>query len=116
MATDNRDREALSRERIAASDFQPLTEAATQKPSGRGPLRALALAAIGLVALLVLGFLFTARSVQIAVEAESPHTIDIDGLALPLGERFLIRSGDYDLRVSAPGYLEHTGILSVSGE
>lgn len=107
----------VSRERIAASDFQPLTESAGRPPgSRRGPLRAVAIAGAALAVLLVLGFLFTARSVQIAVDAETPASIDIDGLALPLGERFMIRSGEYDLHISAPGYVDYTGTLTVSGE
>ncbi|MEQ8515154.1 MAG: hypothetical protein RIC38_06075, partial [Chromatocurvus sp.] len=95
MSEDTGNRNQLNRERIAASDFQPLAESAPQASSSRGLWRALAFAAAGLVVLLILGFLFTARSVQIAVEAETPASIDIDGLALPLGERFMIRSGDY---------------------
>lgn len=107
----------VSRERIAASDFQPLTGAA-ERPAGsrRGPLRAVAIVGAAIAVLLVLGFLFTARSVQIAVDAEAPASIDIDGLAVPLGERFMIRSGDYDLHISAPGYVDYTGTLTVSGE
>ena len=116
MSPQNRDTDQLNRERIAASDFQPLTENVARETSWRGPLRSIAVIALGLVTLLVLGFLFTARSVQIAVDAERSHSIDIDGVALPLGERFLIRAGDYDLRISAPGYVDYTGTLSVSGE
>ncbi|TCO74661.1 PEGA domain-containing protein [Chromatocurvus halotolerans] len=115
----NRDDRAadVSRERIAASDFQPLAESAG-RPAGsrRGPLRAVAIAGTAIVVLLVLGFLFTARSVQIAVDSEAPASIDIDGLAVPLGERFMIRSGEYDLHISAPGYVDYAGTLTVSGE
>lgn len=116
MTNDRPDDTALKRERIAASDFQPLAESAPRHAAPRSPWRALVLAGTGLAVLLVLGFLFTARSVQIAVDTDAPASIDIDGLALPLGDRFLIRSGTYALRISAPGYVPHAGTLSVSGE
>ncbi|MFN2328280.1 MAG: PEGA domain-containing protein [Chromatocurvus sp.] len=110
-----RDSQDDSRERIAASDFQPLSDSTGRPPtSRRGPLRALAIAGTAVAVVLVLGFLFTARSVQIAVDAQTPASIDIDGLALPLGERFMIRSGNYDLRVSAEGYTTYQGTLTVS--
>ncbi len=116
MASDDR-RTDVSRERIAASDFQPLAGSAERDAgSRRSPLRALAIAGTAAAVLLVLGFLFTARSVQIAIDAEVPARIDIDGLAVPLGERFMLRSGEYDLHISAPGYVDYTGTLTVSDE
>ncbi|MFN2286786.1 MAG: PEGA domain-containing protein [Chromatocurvus sp.] len=106
----------LSSERVAAADFQPLADSAPQASSRSWRWRSLLFALIGLTVLLILGFLFTARSVQITVDAEAPAAIDIDGLALPLGQRFLIRSGDYELRITAPGYVDYNGTLTVSDD
>lgn len=117
MSSDDKNRRNASRERISASDFQPLSDSSPLAPSSRrGALRALAIAGAVLAVVLLLGFLFTARSVQIVVDAEASASIDIGGLAIPLGERFMIRSGDYALQISAPGYADYTGTLAVSGE
>ncbi len=111
------DKEDSSRERIAASDFQPLQQEAPREGISRpAAARTGLFVTIGLLVFLVLGFLFTARSVQIVVDAEADAEIDIAGLALPLGGRFLIRSGEYDLEVKAPGYAEYSGTLAVSSE
>ena len=40
-------------------------------------------------------------------------SIDISGLHLPFGERFLMRPGSYELNVTAEGYQTYTGSLRV---
>jgi formylglycine-generating enzyme required for sulfatase activity len=88
---------------IAPSAFQPLDGATTTATRQINPLR-WTLAAVALVFLLVMSFLFTARSVQVTVVAESEADVDIGGLLLPFGERFLMRPGDYSISATAPGY------------
>jgi len=56
-------------------------------------------------------FLLTARSLEIKVEAQAKPTLSISGLAIPFGQRFLLRPGNYDVQVGAPGY--HSQTLSV---
>ena len=64
---------------------------------------------VGLISVLVLfaiamWFLFTARSVLFTVEP-AYSDLDIDGgLHLKLGDRYLLRSGAYDLTATAQGY------------
>jgi len=88
---------------IEPSAFQPLDTAATKTPTGKNPLRWLVLCC-ALLFVIIMAFLLTARSLQIVVTAEEEADIAISGLALPFGERYLLRQGDYDVRVTAPGY------------
>jgi formylglycine-generating enzyme required for sulfatase activity len=105
------------RERIAPSSFQPLDSDGGTRTGSRRPWRPGLVVLGALAVVLVLGFLFTARSVQVAVEAEVPAAVDIQGgLAIPLGERYLIRPGDYRLRIEAPGYETYQSALEVNGD
>lgn len=79
------------------------------------PLRWLTGAA-ALVFALAMAFLLSARSLQVIVEAESPVTIDISGFALPFGERYLLRPGDYTLNLMAKGYQPLTTSVTVTRE
>ena len=97
---------------LAAAGFEPLNASAA--PQRQAPWRWLLLALTGLVVLMVLGFLFTARSLEIVVNAEGPATIDVDGWLLPLGQRYLVRPGEYPVRIEVPGYREFTDTLVVT--
>ncbi len=88
---------------IEPSAFQPLGSADAKPPRRRHTGRWLLLACAALFALLM-GFLLSARSLQVLVNAETPADVAISGLALPFGERYLLRPGDYSLRVTAAGY------------
>ena len=101
-------------ERIEATDFQPMGAAsAAPRPSLRQVAIAGIAAAISFLLALAFYFLLTARSVEVAVVAEAPPAIAIDGFALPFGQRFLLRPGSYPLAVSAEGYETHRGTLEV---
>ncbi|PLW68363.1 PEGA domain-containing protein [Pseudohalioglobus lutimaris] len=105
--------QAPSSEPIEPSAFQPLDATATTKKQQGHPLR-WATGAAALVFILVMGFLFSARSLQIIVTAESPANVDIAGLALPFGERFLLRPGDYNVGVVAEGYHPLDTVVTVT--
>ena len=62
-----------------------------------------------------MGFLLTASSLQIIVESESQAEVTISGLALPFGERYLLRPGDYSVAVEAPGYHPFETVVTVTG-
>lgn len=88
---------------IEPSAFQPLDPgAATARRHGH-PGRWLLLAA-ALLFVVVMGFLFTARSLEVVVTAESPAEVSVSGLALPLGDRYLLRPGSYEVKATAEGY------------
>jgi len=99
-------------ERIEAAVFQPLADDRAAPKRRLRPVVIVGAAAAALF-LLALAFLLTARSVEVAVVAEAPAKIDIDGFALPFGQRFLVRPGSYPLAVSAEGYEPHRGTLEV---
>ena len=87
---------------IAPSTFQPLGSDQPSKP--KLPWTWLALALLAALVLAVLWFLLSARSLEIAVNAEGDATVDIQGLAIPMGQRYLIRPGSYTVNVLVAGY------------
>ncbi|MEH6587272.1 MAG: PEGA domain-containing protein [Halioglobus sp.] len=88
---------------IEPSAFEPLGSDAEEKKTRIHPLR-WALGATAVVFIVVMGFLLTARSLQIIVTTESTAEVEISGIALPFGERYLLRPGDYIVSAQAPGY------------
>jgi formylglycine-generating enzyme required for sulfatase activity len=94
------DRQPLA---IEPSAFEPLDPTAAPPPKRSNPLRWVLLGSAAVFAL-VMGFLLTARSLEVVVVAEAPAEVDIEGLALPFGERYLLRPGSYRVDVTAEGY------------
>lgn len=88
---------------IAPSSFTPLGQAATPAPRPRKPGRALLVASLLLFATALL-FLFSARSLHVVVDAQTPAQVSVSGLALPFGTRYLLRPGEYEVRATAEGY------------
>jgi formylglycine-generating enzyme required for sulfatase activity len=90
---------------IAPSGFTPLAEAASKAPGQRRPGRIVLFVCLALFVLAML-FLLSARSLQVVV-AVDPHTsarVTVSGLALPFGQRYLLRPGEYEVSASAEGY------------
>jgi formylglycine-generating enzyme required for sulfatase activity len=109
---------------IQPSAFQPLD------PAGGGPdgkkgfsRRRWLLLGCAALFLLLMFFLLSARSLQVLVSGEgpggasialeSPARVALSGLALPFGERYLLRQGSYTINASAEGYqtLETTVVV-----
>ena len=107
MSTERNQSQSLS-----PTAFEPRSET-TVATNRRITPAATLLVVMGLVIAYVLFFLLTARSVSVTVEAETTPSIDISGLHLPFGERFLMRPGSYELNVTAEGYQTYTGSLRV---
>lgn len=97
---------------LAATGFQPLSEAPTRSSPPLGRWLATAIA-VGTV-LLCLFFLLTARSLEIQVNAIGEPEVHIDGIAIPLGQRYLIRPGAYQVAVTVPGYSDWQDTLTVT--
>ena len=106
---------ATGSEAIQPSAFAPLAEASAKPASKVSHLRWVFVAG-ALCFVFIMGFLFTARSVQVSVIAESKPDIDIGGLLIPFGQRLLMRPGDYPITVTAPGYHDLNSQLVVTDE
>src|SRR6056297_3131946 len=97
---------------IRPSGFTPL-EDDTGRPRRRlQPLRIALLLALACVAA-ALVFLFTARSLEVVVDAQGKVDTSISGLAVPLGNRYLLRPGDDTLTATAAGYRPLTTEVTV---
>ncbi len=88
---------------IEPSAFQPLEAGIGEPPRQHNPGRWLLAGAV-LVFALVMGFLLSARSLQVKVVAQGEPAVSVSGLALPFGDRYLLRPGEYAIAVSAGGY------------
>ena len=99
-------------ESLSPTAFEPRSETTVTANRRITPATALLVVA-GLGIAYVLFFLLTARSVSVTVESKTAPTIDISGLHLPFGERFLMRPGSYELNVTADGYRAYTGSFRV---
>lgn len=97
---------------IEPSDFSALDTAASTMPAPGKPRRTVLYVCLALFAL-VMVFLLSARSLQIVVTAGVPAQVSVAGLALPLGQRYLLRPGDYQISVTAPGYHPMTTTVTV---
>jgi formylglycine-generating enzyme required for sulfatase activity len=97
---------------LSAAVFEPLSTASAGQQAAKWPWLVGALG--GLIVLYALFFLLTARSLDIAVDAVGPADVQISGLVIPIGPRFLLRSGEYELTVTVPGYETYQDTISVS--
>ncbi|MDP2282830.1 MAG: PEGA domain-containing protein [Pseudohongiella sp.] len=61
-------------------------------------------------------FVLTARSVFIDVNPSDAMVDIVSGIAVQVGPRYLMRSGDYQVQVSAPGYFETRVDIRVGAE
>ena len=98
---------------LSPIEFQPNSGADAQSRA-RVSTTAITASIAGCIIAYCLFFLFNARSVFISVETETTASIDITGIHLPFGERFLVRPGVYPLAVSARGYQPFSGQLVVT--
>ncbi|EED30655.1 PEGA domain family protein [gamma proteobacterium NOR5-3] len=103
------------RQSIQPAAFEPLNPQAAPAKT-RIPLSRWLLFVLVAVFLVALWFLLTARSLEVTAVAEEEASITLSGFVLPFGDRFLLRSGTYPLRVTAPGYHPYEGDIEVTGD
>jgi len=101
-----------SNESLAATTFEPLSQATSEKRRVSATQIAAGSAGIFVVALLF--FLFTARSLTLNIVAEADPDFSLSGLNWSFGERILVRPGEYVLKVSAEGYHPYEQNITVS--
>lgn len=100
---------------IQPLDFQP-AQPSSGKPRWQPSRVWLLLAAALLVTLLILSYLFAAKSLYISTNAEQPH-IHVDGLlTFSVGDRFLLLPGEHQISVNAEGYHPYEGALTVGAD
>ena len=99
---------------IAPGAFQPSSE---QSAEGRGlSASSWLLIIVGILAALLLAFLFTARSVNFVFEPAGAD-FKLDGLMqFELGGTYLVFPGDYRLQASAAGYEPLDQVIAIAGE
>ncbi|MEE8339625.1 MAG: PEGA domain-containing protein, partial [Xanthomonadales bacterium] len=101
---------------IEPSAFEPLAVAVDRPRRGGSPWRWILLAAT-VVFIAIMGFLLSAKSVQISVQAQTSVDIAISGgLYLPFGDRYLLHSGDYQVTATAMGYHSLYSTVTVTDE
>lgn len=109
---------AASEETIAPTAFQRASETgASVETRQHSPLKIIV--GTGLAVLLVASYLlFSARSVQFDVQPQEPDSVDIDGgwFRLPLGDRILLRRGEYVVNVQKQGYYDISQAFTVGDE
>jgi formylglycine-generating enzyme required for sulfatase activity len=91
------------RQAIKPAAFTPRGDDQGHRRFRARPLQ-MVLAAVLLLFALSLWFLFTAKSVLFTFDPTYSELEIEGGLQLQLGERYLLRSGEYQLRASAPGH------------
>ena len=95
-------------EAIAPTAFRRAADTrAAVEEAQRSPLKAII--GVGLVLLLIASFLlFTSKSIQFEVQPAQPDELVISGgwFRLPIGDRVLMRKGDYVVTVRKSGYYE----------
>ncbi|MEE8339120.1 MAG: PEGA domain-containing protein, partial [Xanthomonadales bacterium] len=101
---------------IEPSAFEPLAVAAHKPRRGASPWRWILLAATA-VFIAIMGFLLSAKSVQITVQAQTSADIALSGgLYLPFGDRYLLHTGDYQVTATAVGYHPLYSTVTVTDE
>lgn len=105
-------------EEIAPTAFKRAAEArATVAVTHRSPLKAIIGAALAVLAI-VSWLLFTSSSVRFDITPNDPDDVSIAGgwFQLPIGDRVLLRNGDYTVVVRKAGYYDVNQAFVIAGE
>ena len=109
------DAAGLDDEAIAPTAFRRASETAARIVEGRKHNWQTIVAGV-LVALMIASYLlFSARSVQFTIQPGAPDDFDVSGgwFRLPLGDRHLMRTGNYTIHVRKDGYYDLSQSLTV---
>lgn len=97
---------------ITPASFTPL-DGIKQNQSRNISPKKLKISALLLIFLMSLVFIFTAFSVQISLAPKSANLTIDGGIALPIGNRYLMRAGRYLITAEAQGYLSYSETVTI---
>ncbi len=110
--------EQSAQETIAPTVFRRVAETRAAAPDAhKNPLKVIV--GVGLAVLLLMSYvLFSSKSIQFDVDPDEPDTIAISGgwFRLPIGDRVLLRKGDYTVKVQKQGYYDVSQSFVVGDE
>lgn len=112
------DAAAAAEEAIAPTAFRRAAETRALEPAAeRHVLRWVIIGGFAVLAMAA-WLLFTSKSIRFDVSPEAPDTLAIKGgwFQLPLGDRILLRKGEYTLEVEKDGYYEVSQTFVVDDE
>ena len=105
-------------EEIAPTAFRRAaeTQAAAQAPH-RSPVKAIVGTALGVLAIIA-WLLFTSSSVRFEIDPLDPDSVSISGgwFRVPMGDRVLLRNGEYTVVVHREGYYDVNQNFVIDGE
>lgn len=100
---------------IAPLDFQPAS-IHTATPAWRPSKWMMSVAGATLIALLILSYLFAAKSLYIHTNTDMPD-IDVDGFfTVTVADRFLLLKGSHQVTIHAEGYHPYKGAIEVNSD
>ncbi len=112
---ENQQNNAVDDDFIQPMDFQPAANE-TQKTAWKPTPLHIAMAAALVIALVVLSYLFAAKSLYIRSNTEQT-TIKVDGFfTLSVGERFLLLKGEHQINLESPGYYPHQESIEINAD
>ncbi len=110
--------DTAAEETIAPTAFQRARKTQASVADARhNPL--IMIVGIGLTVLLIASYLlFSAKSIQFDIDPVNPDSVDISGgwFRLPLGDRVLLRRGEYTVNVQKQGYYDISQAFSVGDD
>jgi formylglycine-generating enzyme required for sulfatase activity len=105
-------------EAIAPTAFRRAAETqATTQAQHRSPLKAVVISAFGLLAVTA-WLLFTSSSVRFEIIPQDADSVSISGgwFRMPMGDRVLLRDGEYTVVVQKEGYYDVNQNFAIDGE
>jgi formylglycine-generating enzyme required for sulfatase activity len=98
--------EAAAEEKIVATAFRRAAEGVPEEQKSAGVRWQAIVGGVIVVMLLVSSLLFTSKSIQFDVQPAGADSVAVSGgwFRLPVGNRILLREGDYTVHVEKEGY------------
>ena len=105
-------------ETIVATAFRRAADAEPAEPMRRGLSWQAVVGSVVVILLLGSSVLFTSKSIQFDVQPDGADSVTVRGgwFRLPLGDRILLRQGEYTVHVSRAGYYDVDQDIDIGAE